>query len=143
MWSIATPSLFHILIPNPRPDEPKPATTVRYIPLNRTTVTALEIAELHTKEKYKETEPFEGAFHPFDGWLERTGINLPFAYFMWGLSKVPTWVPIVIVSFISRTVMSVSHRHQTKLYAFAYSGYRSRRMQPQQGPQAGAAQPAQ
>jgi hypothetical protein len=94
-----------------------PATIARYIPLNRSTVTALEIAELHTKEKYKDTEPYEGALHPFDGWLEKTGINLPLAYFMWGISKMPSWLPMILISFLTRNMMSVFHRCHAKLYA--------------------------
>lgn len=109
MWSIGPPAIYHFLIPNPRADQPKPPTVARYIPLNRSSVTALEIAELHTKEKYKETAPYEGALHPFDGWLEKTGINLPLAYFMWAVSKVPSWLPMVLVSFLTRTMMSVFH----------------------------------
>lgn len=105
MWSLGPPSLYHIQLPKPLPDQSKPATTVRYIPLNRTSVTAREIAEYHTKEKYKEVEPYEGAFHPFDGWLQTTGINLPLAYFMWGMSKMPTWLPMIVISFLSRSFM--------------------------------------
>ena len=116
MWSIGPPALYHFFIPNPRADQPKPATIARYIPLNRSSVTALEIAELHTKEKYKETEPYEGALHPFDGWLEKNGISLPLAYFMWGFSKVPAWLPMIVISLLSRNVMSVFHSCHTKHY---------------------------
>lgn len=94
-----------MLLPRTLPGQSKPATTVRFIMLNRTDVTALEIAELHTKEKYKETAPYEGAFHPFDGWLEQTGINLPLSYFMWGMAKMPSWMPMIIISFLSRSFM--------------------------------------
>jgi len=143
MWSIGPPALYHFLIPNPRADQPQPATVARYIPLNRSSVTALEIAELHTKEKYKEKEPYEGALHPFDGWLEKTGINLPLAYFMWGVSKVPAWLPMILISFLSRNWMSVFHRCRAKLIRITNSGYRSRRTQTQPRQQAGAPQPGQ
>ena len=117
-----------------------PATIARYIPLNRSSVTALEIAELHTKEKYKETQPYEGALHPFDGLLEKTGISLPLAYFMWGMSKIPSWLPMILISFLTRNLMSVFHRRHAKLTRITHSGYRSRRTQRQQ---AGAPQPGQ
>lgn len=105
MWALGPPSLYHIQLPKALPDQSTPATTVRYIPINRTSITALEIAEVHIKEKYKETEPYEGAFHPFDGWLEKTGINVPMAYFMWGMSKVPSWLPMIVISLLSRSIM--------------------------------------
>jgi len=105
MWAVGPPSIYHFLIPKPLPDQSKPTTTARYIPLNRTSVTALEIAELHTKENYKNTAPYEGVFHPFDGLLEQTGVNLPLAYFMWAFSKMPSWLPMIIISFLSRSFM--------------------------------------
>jgi hypothetical protein len=116
MWSIGPPALYHFFIPNPRPDQPKQATIARYIPLNRSSVTALEIVELHTKEKYKETEPYEGALHPFDGWLEKTGINIPFAYLMWGFSKMPAWLPILVIMLLSRITTLVFYHCHAKLY---------------------------
>jgi hypothetical protein len=105
MWALGPPSLYHIQLPRPLPDQSKPATTVRYIPLNRTSVTAQEIAEIHTKQKYKDTAPYEGAFHPFDGWLQQYGINKPLAYFMWGMAKMPSWLPMIVISLLSRSFM--------------------------------------
>jgi hypothetical protein len=105
LWAAGPPSILHILLPKPLADQTKPATTVRYIPLNRTSVTATEIAEIHTKAKYEDTKPYEGYWHPFDGFLATTGLNLPAAYVMWGMAKMPSWLPMILISFLSRTFM--------------------------------------
>jgi hypothetical protein len=94
-----------MLLPHPLPDQSRPATTVRYIRLNRTSVTAAELAALHTEEKYKETPPYEGLFHPFDGLVQKVGLAVPLAWVIWGLSKMPSWLPMIVISLFSRTVM--------------------------------------
>ena len=104
-WVVTPPSIYHFLLPKPLADQSKPVTTARYIPLNHTTVTAQQIAEIHTKQKYTETAPYEGYFHPFDSQLAKTGLNLPVAYVMWGFGKMPSWLPMILISFLSRTFM--------------------------------------
>jgi hypothetical protein len=94
-----------MLLPHPGPDQSKPATTVRYIPLNRTTVTTKDITEIHTKQLWKEIAPYEGPFHPFDGWLQQYGLAVPLSYVMTGFAKMPSWLPMIAVSFLSRTFM--------------------------------------
>jgi hypothetical protein len=59
-WVVTSPSIYHMFLPKTLPDQSRPATTIRYIPLNHITVTAQEIAAIHTQEKYKETAPYEG-----------------------------------------------------------------------------------
>ena len=66
-WFMGPPTVMHIQLPQPLPDQSTPSTTVRTLALNRTTVTATEIANLHLQEKYKLLEPVEGVWHPFDG----------------------------------------------------------------------------
>jgi hypothetical protein len=105
LWLVSPPSIYHILLPKPLADQSTPATTVRYIPLNATSVTAQQIAAIHTEEKYKETAPYEGYWHPFDGVLAKTGLNLPVAYVMWGFARMPSWLPMILISFLSRTFM--------------------------------------
>lgn len=105
MWLVSPPSIYHILLPKTLADQSKPATTVRYFQLNHTTINAQTIVELHTQGKYKATPPYEGYWHPFDGPLAKTGLNLPIAYVMWAFSKVPSWLPMIAISFLSRTFM--------------------------------------
>jgi len=104
-WALGPPSLIHMFLPQPLPDQTTPATTVRSIPLNRTSVTAEEITAIHTEEKYKQSEPYEGLWHPFDGPLAKTGVNIPLGWAIWGFSQVPSWMIMVGVSFFSRSIM--------------------------------------
>lgn len=118
-WSIRPPSVLHFLLPQPLADQSTPATTFRSIPLNSTTVTAPEIAAISTQETYKAREPYEGVFHPFDGFLAQNNIQIPAGYVLWGFNQIPSWLFMVGISIFSRTFMS-------------------RRMQPQAPPAAGA-----
>ena len=104
-WAVGPPSVLHLLLPQPLPDQSTPATTYRSIGLNRTTVDAPHIAAIHLRETYKEKEPYEGFFHPFDGPLAKLGLAIPAGYAIWGLSLIPSWAFMIFVSFISRTMM--------------------------------------
>lgn len=105
-WSVRPGCVLHFLLPQPLADQSTPATTFRNIYLNRTTVTAPEIAAIHLQEKYKETEPYEGIFHPFDGPLAHYGIAIPAGWVLWGFNQIPSWLFMVGISILSRTVMS-------------------------------------
>jgi hypothetical protein len=94
------PTIYHMLVP-----ASGASPTVRYIHLNRTTAAAGDIADLHLKKDYQQTEPYEGYFHPFDGLLETSGLGLPFAYVKYALSLLPPWAPMVIVTIFSRMLM--------------------------------------
>jgi hypothetical protein len=104
-WAVGPPKILYFQLPQPLPDQSTPGTACRMFSLNRTTVTATEIAALSLQEKYKEKEPYEGFFHPFDGPLAKTGLNIPVGYAIWGFSKIPSWAFMIGVSFISRTFM--------------------------------------
>ncbi|KAF1991498.1 hypothetical protein K402DRAFT_388897 [Aulographum hederae CBS 113979] len=121
VWASGPPGIYYMLLPAPLPDQSKPSTTVYYLPLNRTSVKTQDIVKLHTEEKYKVAKPYEGYWHPFDSILATTGAALPIAWGMWALAKMPNWLPMILVSFMSRTFLG-------------------RRAQP--GQAAGGAQPA-
>lgn len=104
-FALGPPSVLHMFLPQPLPDQSKPATTVRTIPLNRTSVTTQDIVAIHTEEKYKEHEPYEGFWHPFDGPLAKNGLAIPFGYVIWGFSAIPSWMFMIFISFFSRTIM--------------------------------------
>lgn len=104
-WALSPPTVIHLLLPHPLPDQSMPATDMRSIPLNRTTVTAPEIAAIHLQEKYKEVTPYEGLWHPFNGALAQYGMQIPVGYAIWGFSKIPSWAFMIGVSFLSRSVM--------------------------------------
>ena len=95
-----------------------PATTVRNIAFNHTTITAPEVAAIHLKQTYKEREPYEGLWHPFDGPLAKYGLSIPAGWLIYGFSKVPSWAFMVGISFLSRSIMLV---FDLSLYYFNYS----------------------
>ncbi len=104
-WATNVPGLLHIFLPQPLADQSTPSTTVRYVKVNRTSVTAPEIAGIHLQENYKETEPYDGFYHPFDGPLAISGLQIPVGYVLWGFSIVPSWVFMIGVSMLSRSFM--------------------------------------
>ncbi|TKX25150.1 hypothetical protein C1H76_2642 [Elsinoe australis] len=105
-WSVGPPSLIHILLPQPAADQSQPSTTMRFIPLNRTTITSDQIVTVITQEKYKQTEPYEGFWHPFDSPFAQSGANVYLGYFVYYFSLIPSWAFMIGVSMISRTIMS-------------------------------------
>lgn len=105
-WAMGPPSVIHAFLPQPLPDQSTPQTIMRSINLNRTSVTAQEIAAIHTEETYKQTPVYEGFWHPFDGPLAKVGLNVPVGYAIWGFSLIPSWMFMIGISFISRSMMS-------------------------------------
>jgi len=104
-WAVSPPSVLHMQLPQPLPDQSTPASTVRFISLNRTTVTAPEIAAIHLQDKYLEKEPYEGFWHPFDGPLAQYNLAIPVGYVIWGFSQIPSWTIMIAISMFSRTFM--------------------------------------
>ncbi|CAD0092850.1 unnamed protein product [Aureobasidium mustum] len=102
-WGAGAPSVIYMQLPQPLPDQTTPATTVYYLPLNRTTVTAQDIVELATEKAFKEKTPYEGFFHPFNGMLAQTGLAIPFGWVVYGFSVMPSWALMIGISFFSRT----------------------------------------
>lgn len=104
-WAVSPPSLLHFQLPQPLPDQSTPATTYRTIYLNRTTITAPEIAAIHLQDKYVKSEPYEGFWHPFDGPLAQSGLAIYLGYVIWGMSQIPSWAFMIGISMFSRTFM--------------------------------------
>jgi hypothetical protein len=80
--------------------------------LNLTTTTSETLLDLYeseseTKDSFK---LHDGWFHPFDGPLATYGLALPLGYVLWVFNAVPSWAMMLVVSFISRTMMYVNHR---------------------------------
>lgn len=105
-WALGAPTVLYMKLPHPQADQTKPATDVYILPLNRTSVTAAEIAAIHTETKYQEKVPYEGYFHPFDGQLAKLGLGIPFGYAVWGFGLIPSWAMMIGISFFTRTFMS-------------------------------------
>ncbi len=94
--------LFQIL-PTPAPVEIYTRRT------NLTTVTGAEVVEAATAADRVEAGwhlfSQDGYFHPFEGKLAKLGLSVPLGYFFWALNAIPSWGLMLIVSFISRTMM--------------------------------------
>lgn len=105
-WSVGAPSLYHFTVPKPITDQSASIPTVRYQPLNRTTTTVETIKALIIDNEIGEVAPYEGIFHPFNGTLQQYGLAIPYGYTLWGFGKMPSWMPMILISFLSRTIMS-------------------------------------
>jgi hypothetical protein len=104
-WSIGAPSLYHFRIPKPLADQSAPVPEVRYQPLNRTSTTIETFKALVVDKELEATAPYEGLFHPFNGALQQYNLAVPYGYATWGLAKMPSWLPMILISFFSRTFM--------------------------------------
>ncbi|KAL6153653.1 hypothetical protein ACJBU6_08789 [Exserohilum turcicum] len=99
-WSIHAPSLYFFEM------QPAGETPVaRYTTLNRTTTTSETIKELIIGNEILKIEPYWGHFHPFNGTMQTYNLALPYGYVTYGFSKMPSWMPMIIISFISRSFM--------------------------------------
>lgn len=108
LWAVGPPAIYHMLLPNALSGQAQPPTVVRYYGIKRSASVAegrKNITSLITEEKYKELPPYEGAFHPFNGWVSSTPLGLPLSYLMWVMSLMPTWAPMIIISLGSRFMM--------------------------------------
>lgn len=100
-WSASPPTLavFEVL-PPPAP--------VNYWSkhLNSTATTVKTFTDLHVSKEYKSVAPYEGVFHPFDGFFAQYGLAIPLGYTFWAFSLVPSWLFMIGISFLSRSFMS-------------------------------------
>ena len=100
-WATGPPSIWHIQLPH----QSIPTTTIRIIKLNSTTTTAGEITAIHTGKTYEKEPVYEGAFHPFDGWVAQLHLNQPLGYALYYFSLIPSWLFMIVISMVSRNVM--------------------------------------
>lgn len=56
-------------------------------------------------KEYEKTEPYEGVWHPFTGQIQQYGLAAPVGWVLWGFSKMPSWLPMILISFLSRSFM--------------------------------------
>ncbi|KAL1837410.1 hypothetical protein VTJ49DRAFT_3802 [Mycothermus thermophilus] len=126
VWSAATGVLWLLDIPGPAPAP----VEIRMRRMNTTTVTTEDIVEAYKeainpppaveeetaeggeaegqvqkKGRWHRYSP-DGYFHPFDGKLAKAGLLVPVAYVFWALNAIPSWGMMLIVSFMSRSMMN-------------------------------------
>ncbi|KAL1969545.1 hypothetical protein VTN77DRAFT_8983 [Rasamsonia byssochlamydoides] len=105
IWAAGAPSVWHLQLPQVQAGEPRPAVPLHIVNLNTTAVTPETIYKIHSEKTYEKEAPYEGALHPFDGWLAQYGLNVPLGYVMYGFSLIPSWLFMIAISFFSRTIM--------------------------------------
>jgi len=106
IWVAGPPAVWYFQLPISTVDQSKPATTLHIVTLNTTTITTQDIVQIHTKKTYENVAPYEGIFHPFDGWVAQLGLNIPIGYVLWVFGIVPSWAMMVGISFFSRSFLS-------------------------------------
>lgn len=104
-WAAAAPTIWHIQRPIAQADQSTPATTIHIVPLNTTTTTAQKIVQIHTQKTYEKRPVYEGAFHPFDGYLAKWYLNKPAGYAIFAFSQIPSWAFMIGISMFSRNMM--------------------------------------
>lgn len=78
--------------------------------MNRTSTTTETFKNLIVGNEIDKIAPYEGFFHPFNGdiWKYSVGpysLAYIYAYVTWGFSKMPSWLPMILISFFSRSIM--------------------------------------
>ena len=105
IWAAGPPSIWHVQLPVPAADQSPSPTTIHIMRLNTTTTTAQDIIEIHYAKTYENTPVYESVLHPFDGSLAKFGLNVPLGYVLFGFAMIPSWAFMIVVSFVSRTIM--------------------------------------
>ncbi|KAL9003448.1 MAG: hypothetical protein Q9188_003675 [Gyalolechia gomerana] len=105
IWAAGPPTIWHIQLPIAQADQSTPATTIRIIGLNTTTTTAIDIIHIHTQRTYEKKPVYEGALHPFNGWVVHYGLLTPLGYTLYVFANVPSWAFMIGISMFSRYIM--------------------------------------
>lgn len=98
-WAVAVPAVWVVLLPASH----EAKTPIKIFNLNTTTVTPADFTKIHTRKLYLHESEYQGALHPFDGWVAKTGLATPLAYVLWGFGKIPSWAMMVGISMFSRS----------------------------------------
>lgn len=99
-WGAGPPKLWILEVPA----SPAPVDIHQY-PLNTTTTTVKTFTDLRTSQDWKANPLYEGYFHPFDGPIAKYGLAQPLGYLFWAFAIIPSWLLMIGISFISRTLM--------------------------------------
>jgi hypothetical protein len=99
-WGAGPPSLWVIEVSAP----PAPVD-IHIKGLNATTTSVKTFTDLLSTKEYKDKPLYEGYFHPFDGPLAKYGLAVPLGYVFWVFAVVPSWLFMIGISFLSRTMM--------------------------------------
>jgi len=99
-WSAAVGSLWLIKM------LPEPADIDIYVKrLNLTSTTSQDFVEMLTSGTREDFKLNQGMFHPFNGPIAKSGLAVPVGYVMWAFSLIPSWSYMLLISFLSRSMM--------------------------------------
>jgi hypothetical protein len=74
--------------------------------MNLTSVTSKDFLDIWAAgTKKDELWRYDGAFHPFQGWVAANGLAVPYGYAIWVFNLLPNWAFMLLISFFSRTMM--------------------------------------
>lgn len=117
--SVSAPAIMHFMFPI-LPYEnatPQPASEFRYIDYNRTTVKSSDMIPMAVQapnSKIYQLPVYEGWLHPIDGWMARFGVQQYFGYLIWGMGTTPSWLIMIVLSFVSRQMMTKKALNKTQ-----------------------------
>lgn len=99
-WATGPPALYIMEVtPGDSPVD------VYYPRFNTSTITAADFVKMHATNSFKETEPYTGYFHPFDGEIAKFGLGKPIGWTLFVFNVLPNWLFMILVSFASRSMM--------------------------------------
>lgn len=78
---------------------------IRVKGLNISDTTVTTFTNLHSAEAKNAIPVYDGLFHPFDGAFAKYGVAVPIGYLFWVFAVVPSWMFMIGISFLSRTMM--------------------------------------
>ena len=67
-------------------------------------MTALRSDDKENDDRWTKVESY---FHPFNGQVAKLHLSMPFAWVLWFFNIFPNWLMMLIVSFVSRSMMYV------------------------------------
>ncbi|KAL9106415.1 MAG: hypothetical protein Q9227_008557 [Pyrenula ochraceoflavens] len=105
IWATGVPSVWHYSIPIASVSQSQAPTTLHIVPLKTNDTSTQDIVKIHSEKTYTKVPAYEGMFHPIDGALAKTGLLVPLGYVFYGFSAVPSWMFMIGISFLSRTIM--------------------------------------
>ena len=106
-WFASPPSIFYFQVPAARIGEERPPTPLSLKSLNATSVTADTIYTFFSEKRYANTT-YEGILHPTDGFLAKYKLNLVAGCIFFGFAAIPSWLFMIGISLLSRTVAYVT-----------------------------------
>jgi len=101
-WGASTGTIWYYRVPKPAGDQSQGPTALTLHNLNATTVTSSDITRIHTAKEYENQTPYDGIMHPLDGAIKQFGVQFPLAWFLFAMSKIPSPLFMIGLSFFSR-----------------------------------------